>query len=192
MSSIIPTNVEHIDIVTAPLATILHEAFLKEYLDSVSLEENESLFTACKPINKQSITFLFDVCKELAIDHYSQFKQETGPLWMHLGKKKKLSLDRPFDEDKLREYLSKKLKQLFGFEKVEHRESAIIKWSRKKRDHVDEILVLEAQAEEPEWTNYDKDELLVKNELTSDILNLLIKESAEVMSKALEKKTKLQ
>lgn len=78
---------------------------------------------------------------------------------------------------------------MFAFEKIERRENSIIKWSRKKRDHVDEILVLECQNEELEWTNYDEDELFVKNEVTNEIMNILLSDTAEVLSNVLNKRT---
>lgn len=122
------------------------------------------------------------------MEHYEKFKIDKGPSWIKVVNKQKLSLNTPFNKTELEKYLNQKLKNLFGYEKVERRENAIIRWSRKKRDHVDEILVLESQAEETEWTNYDKDELLVKNDVTNEIMNMLLSETADLFSSILKKK----
>ncbi|KAK9752933.1 hypothetical protein QE152_g3792 [Popillia japonica] len=82
-------------------------------------------------------------------------------------KKKSLAKQKPFDTDELKAYLFKKTKEILEFEKVIFKEKMITKWSRKKRDHVDEILVIESQTEESEWTNYDDDEVIVKDRGTT-------------------------
>lgn len=75
--------------------------------------------------------------------------------------------------------LNRKVLQLLNFEPVTRNDSLIIRWSRKKRDHVDEILVSETQAEEVEWTNFDSDEEVIKDNLTQSILDLLIVDAAK-------------
>lgn len=79
---------------------------------------------------------------------------------------------------------------LFGFRKKVAKENLIIRWSRKKRDHVDELLVREAQEEEHEWTNYEFDEITVKNQVTVALLNNLLNNTTAALSKAF--KTKLE
>lgn len=186
VASVLPSTVEHITAVTPHIANILYNAYLADTLDSASLDDKCDLFD--KNIDKSCARFLFDISKELAIEHYAQFKVEQGPSWMQLTKKTKLSVKSSLNENGLVMFLNNKLKQLFAFEKIERRENSIIKWSRKKRDHVDEILVLESQDEEVEWTNYDKDELYVKNEVTTEIMNILLNETAEVLSNVLKKR----
>ncbi|XP_036368233.1 centrosome-associated protein 350-like [Octopus sinensis] len=48
------------------------------------------------------------------------------------------------------------------------------KWKTSKKDHVDRILVQELQDEEPQWVNYDSDELQLKLQLTNSIMDSLI------------------
>lgn len=170
---------------------ILYEAYLNNKLELVSFNEKDASLPSSKLVQSCCVKFLFDLSKELAVDHYSQFKKKAGPSWMQLNRTNKLSLKSPFDRNELHDYLNQQLKQLFGYEKVDHRENAIIRWSRKKRDHVDEILVLESLAEEAEWTNYDEDELLVKNEVTNEIMNMLLSETAQVLSEVLSNRTSL-
>lgn len=186
--SVLPSVVEQVDTASSFSADILYNAHLNSNLESVNFEEQTVDENVLKNVEKGCLKFLFDVCKDLAINHYEKFKVDEGPSWMKLVNKQKLSLNTPFNKTELDKYLNKKLKVLLGYEKVERRENAIIRWSRKKRDHVDEILVLESQAEESEWTDYDKDELYVKNDVTNEIMNMLLSETAEVFSTILKKR----
>lgn len=190
VQSILPVAVEHVEIAADFSTNVLYNAHLSNTLADVRCDDqiiNESML---KDVDKSCLMFLFDVCKEMAMEHYDKFKTDEGPSWTRI-----ISTQRPqntaFDRDQLRRYLNRKLKVLFGYEKVERRENAIIRWSRKKRDHVDEILVLESQAEESEWTNYDRDELFVKNEVTNEIMNMLLSETAKVLNEVLMKKDKI-
>lgn len=49
-----------------------------------------------------------------------------------------------------------------------------LKLGRKKRDFVDTILISELKEEEPEWVNYDQDEVTVKLQIADSIFNLLV------------------
>ena len=65
--------------------------------------------------------------------------------------------------------------------KVE-RENLLVSWAGKKRDRVDEILVRELQEEEVVWTNYNKDEVSVKDQMTETLLEGLISDTALVFA----------
>ena len=58
------------------------------------------------------------------------------------------------------------------------RESQIARWSQKKRDRVDEILVRELQTEEKLWTNFSTEELQVKRQTADAILDFLLDETS--------------
>lgn len=182
----IPTY-EEIDEITKYSAKILHKAYLSNNLEKISVSDN-TLNLISKDIPKEKYKFVFDLCKDLSKDHYKQFEVENGPTWMRVSKKPQLNITKPLEENDLHKYMSKKLRQVFGYEKSHRRENSIIKWSRKKRDHVDEILVVECQAEEDQWINYEKDELLVRNQITQDIMNMLLKETADIFHKILSKR----
>nr|XP_022322743.1 centrosome-associated protein 350-like [Crassostrea virginica] len=63
------------------------------------------------------------------------------------------------------------------------------KWNiRKKKDHVDNILVQELREEEPEWVNYDDDEVAVKMQLTDNIFGTLLTDTVQVMTRIYQKK----
>lgn len=180
---VIPT-LEEIDEITKYSAKILHKAYLSNNLDNITVSDN-TLNLIAKDIPKEKYKFGFDLCKDLSKEHYKQFVVEKCPSWMQVSKKPQLIIKKPFDVKELENYMCKRLKDVFGYEKLSRRENSIIKWSRKKRDHVDEILVVECQAEEDQWINYEKDELLVINQITNDIMNSLLKETADVFSQIL-------
>lgn len=188
LPSVLPSNVSQVDSAIHFSSNILYSAYLANTLEAVSFEEQIIDENLLKNIDKSCLKFLFDVCKDLSIKHYEKFKVDEGPSWMKLTNTQKLSLNTPFNKEQLDKFLNKELKILLGYEKIERRENAIIRWSQKKRDHVDEILVSESQTEESEWTNYDRDELYVKNDVTNEIMKLLLSETAQIFSKILKKK----
>ncbi|XP_060076852.1 centrosome-associated protein 350-like [Ylistrum balloti] len=66
------------------------------------------------------------------------------------------------------------------------------RWSvRKKKDHVDNILVEELREEEPDWVNYDDDETAVKMQLTEAIFETLLTDTVQTMNKIYRKKQML-
>lgn len=187
--SILPVGEAQIDIITKATSEILHKAFNENNLRNITLSENAKKILDLKHnVGAHCYQFLFDLSKETAIDYYKQFEPETGPSWMHLQKRTKLAIGKPLDQSGLYKLINRKIKQMLGFETVKTVESKRHKWSGKKRDHVDELLVLECQGEEAEWTNYDRDELIVKDELTKEIFNMLLSETGQVLSNILKKK----
>ena len=61
--------------------------------------------------------------------------------------------------------------------------SGASKWGgRKKKDHVDQLLVQELRAEEPDWLDYDDDELAVKVQIADMIFESLLSETAGVVN----------
>ncbi|KAB0797035.1 hypothetical protein PPYR_11096 [Photinus pyralis] len=187
--SILPIGEAQIDVITKATSEILHKAFKENNIRNITLSDNAKKILDLKHnVSAHCFQFVFDLSKETAIDHYKQFEPETGPSWMHLQKRTKLAIGKPLDQSGLDKLIKRKIKQMFGFETVKAVESKKHKWSGKKRDHVDELLVIECQSEEAEWTNYDRDELIVKDELTKEIFNMLLSETGQVLSNILKKK----
>lgn len=187
--SVLPASEKQVAVISTTVAEILHKAYLNQDLQNVTLSSEDIKTMQTKNnIENTCFEFIFDLCKEAAIDHYKQFESETGPMWMRLTKQHKLAMGKPFERKELEKYIAIKVKQWLGYETIKSTENIKCKWSGKKRDHVDELLVVECQSEETEWTNYDRDELLVKDELTKDIMNMLLSETAQVLSNILNKK----
>ncbi|XP_019756884.2 centrosome-associated protein 350 [Dendroctonus ponderosae] len=186
--SVMPGNKDEVEQITEYSAKIIHKAYLSNNLDNITISDN-TLNLIAKNIDKGCYKYVFDLCKEIAIDHYGIFLAETGPSWLHPEKKPFLSSTRPLDVNGLKELMNKKLLEMFGFQtKQGRRENAIMKWSRKKRDYVDEALVQNMHSEESTWTNFDKNEALVKDQLTNELLQMLMGETAELMQKVFQKK----
>ncbi|KAF5277063.1 hypothetical protein FQA39_LY06301 [Lamprigera yunnana] len=179
--SILPSSENEINAITKAAAPILHKAAINNNIRDVALTNNAKRYLEFKNnVQGECYDFLFDLSKEFAIEHYKQFEPETGPSWMHLQKQTKLAIGKPLDSTNLDKLINQKVKQVLGYEIVKSKENLKHKWSGKKRDHVDELLVVECQAEEAEWTNYDRDELIIKDELTREIMNMLLSETGQV------------
>ena len=58
-----------------------------------------------------------------------------------------------------------------------------------KKDYIDALLVEELREEEPQWVNYDEDELRVKDQLTDGILEDLINETVGLISQIQSRRT---
>lgn len=61
--------------------------------------------------------------------------------------------------------------------KRKHISWSALKLGRKKRDFVDTILISELKEEEPDWVNYDQDEVTVKLQIADSIFNVLINDT---------------
>ena len=68
------------------------------------------------------------------------------------------------------------------------KEGSYLRWTGKKRDAVDEILVQELQQEEKEWTNYDHDEVSVKKQVADAVLDELLAETYDLFQNILDRK----
>ncbi|CAH1133595.1 unnamed protein product [Ceutorhynchus assimilis] len=186
--SIIPATKDEIEQITEYSAKIIYKAYLSNNLDNISISDN-TLNLIAKNIDKGCYKYIFDLCKEVARDHYSQFADDTGPTWMQLDRRITLAPAKPLDVNGLKKLMTKSLLELFGFENQHYKQdNAVMRWSKKKRDHVDQVLVQEMQAEESTWTNFDKDEALIKDRLTTEIMEILLKEAAMVIENAFQKK----
>ena len=131
--------------------------------------------------------FLFDLVRQLICEATESDNEDDLLPWDKTGYKRKRCVI-PRTQDVICENVGKQIKILFGFEPRNIKENLIIRWSRKKRDHVDELLVRELHEEESEWTDYKKDEIAVKNQLTVEICNSLIADTSAALFSAFQKK----
>ncbi|XP_050293176.1 centrosome-associated protein 350-like isoform X2 [Anthonomus grandis grandis] len=186
-STIIPSSKEEVEQITEYSAKILYNAYRSKNLEKINISEN-TLNLIAKNIDKSCYKYVFDLCKEIAQEYYSQFST-NGPSWLQVDAKPAQAHINTPDVEALKKFLNSKLLILFEFEKAAtKRENAITKWSKKKRDHVDEPLLQQLLAEEPTWTNFDYDEARLKDRLTNEIMDILLKDCAQAVKKALVKK----
>ncbi|XP_043583945.1 centrosome-associated protein 350-like isoform X2 [Bombus pyrosoma] len=195
--AVIPSNIEELTAFTEKATAIIFNA--KEAgEDIMSLEAPPEICELTKE-NDETVkkdrriynTFLFDLCKETIAEVYQAEYEKPGPSWTKPNVKTKPTMKIPKTIQELNAYVNKEVATLFGFKTKLQRENMVMRWSRKRRDRVDELLAREAQAEEDEWTKFHHDELAVKNGLTVTILDTLLMETVNVVKVAYAKKRKV-
>ncbi|RZF47084.1 hypothetical protein LSTR_LSTR004484 [Laodelphax striatellus] len=132
--------------------------------------------------------FLFDLTKQIVIENKYKYEEEDGEErvpWEKIDYKQRCVVARSLDE--LKAVTARRVNVLYGFEPQVARENLIVQWS-KKHNKIDKFLVNELQEEECEWTDFSKQELLLKNKVTADLLEQLIGETASVLERAWAKK----
>lgn len=131
--------------------------------------------------------FLFDLIRHLILEAIDSGQDENLLPWEKTEYKRKCWIPRKTAEI-IKRVVTDKVKILFGFETRTVKENLIIRWSRKKRDKVDELLVRESQEEEQEWTDFSLDETALKNKITLSILDCLLLETGTVLKAAYHNK----
>ncbi|KAK1124481.1 hypothetical protein K0M31_006832 [Melipona bicolor] len=195
--AVIPSNIEELTAFTEKATAIIFEA--KETGEDIMSLEAPSEICELTKENDETVkkdrriynTFLFDLCKETIAEVYQTEYEKPGPSWTKPNVKTKPTMKIPKTIQELNAYVNKELATLFGFKTKLQRENMVMRWSRKRRDRVDELLAREAQAEEDEWTKFHHDELAVKNGLTVTILDTLLMETVNVVKVAYAKKRKV-
>ncbi|XP_046838329.1 uncharacterized protein PF11_0213-like isoform X1 [Vespa crabro] len=195
--AVIPSNIEELTAFTEKATALIYKA-KQSGQDIMNLEAPPEICELTKESNeiakkdrKIYNTFLFELCKETISEVYQAEYEKPGPSWTKPNVKTKPAIKIPKTVEELHEYVSKEVATLFGFKTKLQRENMVMRWSRKRRDRVDELLAREAQAEEDEWTKFHHDELAVKNGLTVAILETLIMETTSVVKVAHAKKRKV-
>ncbi|XP_069682891.1 centrosome-associated protein 350-like [Periplaneta americana] len=134
---------------------------------------------------------VFDLTRDLVKEAYGWERDKPCAPWDWLAfAHKRRKVFPPKSKEMLQETVVNQVSTLFGFSSKTYKEKLVIRWSRKKRDFVDEILIKESHEEESSWTNYDQDEITVKNEITVGILNSLLDESIQIFTAIRNKKLK--
>ncbi|KAK9871491.1 hypothetical protein WA026_012863 [Henosepilachna vigintioctopunctata] len=182
-STILPSKVEDLTEICNYSAKVLYNAYLSNKLNDVTFSETDFKSINQTKSTKECCLFVFDLCREVVKNHYKKFEKDNVPYWLKASRDSNVILGKPFDYYQLEKHINAEVKHLLGFEKKYIRENSVIRWSKKKKDHVDEILALESQFEENEWLDYEKDELMVKNEITNEIFNVLLEETVDIYKK---------
>ena len=133
------------------------------------------------------IRFVFDLVKDIVKDIFKVESETQNPPWLIQKPLTKNMLTLAKNESSLVEMVKKEVLVAFNHEKRSQQENMIIRWSQKKRDRVDQVLVRELHAEESSWTNYDDDEAQVKCELSNMIMESLIADTVMAFKKAMNK-----
>jgi hypothetical protein len=119
------------------------------------------------------IQFLTDFAAEIVDEVYAS-ANPTKPRTSHKARQAFPVIKAPASADELFRIVEREALVNLGFEKKSKKENLIVRWSLKKRDKVDHILVRELHAEEAKWTDYTEDEMTVKNRVAQEIWDALI------------------
>ncbi|KAI4470034.1 centrosome-associated protein [Holotrichia oblita] len=117
VSTVLPSSVEQLQCMTSIISDRLFKAYINGNLETATpnITEESKLLTRHN-IDKECFEFIFDLCKEFAVEHYKQFVEYSGPSWMVVNKRS-LAKRKPFDGNDLKAYLFKKTKEILEFEK---------------------------------------------------------------------------
>ena len=138
---------------------------------------------------------LFDLTGEVIRNIYRDEEYDTPVAW-HKPKRKSNKFFRgispPTTVDILKPVVQVAVVEILGLNGTK-KGSEKNKWGiRKKKDLVDSILVQELREEEPDWVNYDEDELSVKMQLTETLFEGLLNDTVQTMNKIFRKKQSRQ
>ncbi|KAK9499709.1 hypothetical protein O3M35_002704 [Rhynocoris fuscipes] len=130
--------------------------------------------------------FLFDLAKELYLKVRPSPTPQL-PAWI-IHKRPSRPTPKISTKEELLNYIEHQAKLVFNYEPRIQRENMIMKWSRKKRDQVDDILIKECQDEEHEWIDFTIEENLVKNQLADSIIDHVLDDAVNALANAFNKK----
>ncbi|GFS89158.1 centrosome-associated protein 350 [Trichonephila clavipes] len=158
--------------------------------DFSSLVEQLNLTTPSQVI---FLDLIFDVTKEISVETFSEINETPAP-WL-IPRKLTPKPKFPTDKNKLITAIQKKVKEAlkllptesFAEQRRKRPTWSTMKLGRKKRDFVDTILISEIIEEEPDWINYDQDEVSVKFQIADSIFDLLVDDTINLV-KNLDKK----
>ncbi|XP_029684474.1 centrosome-associated protein 350 isoform X2 [Takifugu rubripes] len=162
----------------------------QEYLgEEASGQDQEAV---CIRSYKQAV---YDFTWEILQEIYTEDPNINQPQWVkpRRGKSSYYRVKTQRDVIKTQEFIAAEVLKLYGLTKDHSQKTdwqKMLKFGRKKRDRVDQILVQELHEEEAQWVNYDEDELFVKMQLADSIFDALLKDTVSVLNEIYEKKVK--
>ncbi|XP_077986378.1 centrosome-associated protein 350-like [Glandiceps talaboti] len=129
---------------------------------------------------------VFHLTGEVFKDIYCEDYNTNRPSWMKPKRVIRKYYHKPKPPDSYSELdtiVRENVLYLLGLQRKPQSDLISLKWiNKKKKDHVDEILTEELREEEPEWVNYDDDELAVKMQLADSIMESLLTDTIMVLS----------
>lgn len=139
------------------------------------------------------LRFVVDLVENVLLEMFRGSREQQNPPWMTQKALTKNSHAIPSDDKALIARVQKEILVAFGHEKRAQKENLIVRWSHKRRDRVDQVLVRELHAEESAWTNYEEDEVQVKDEICSQMLDVLVADTVKALHRvALNRRSQQQ
>jgi hypothetical protein len=184
----IPSTVEELTLLTLKAISYLHNELTfsgdvehKKVL-SICYDRNSVNMRDIKRSSRRIFKKLvFDLTRDLMKGPYGSTREKPNAPWDWPTCSHKRSKLLPGSKEMLQDIVLKQVLGLFGFTHKSYKEKFVIQWSRKERDYVDEILMKESHEEESAWTDYEEDEVTVKNEIALGILVSLLDETVQVI-----------
>ncbi|XP_064004236.1 centrosome-associated protein 350 isoform X2 [Pogoniulus pusillus] len=167
----------------------LHSFSLHMDFDSTLQEQDAD--TINKQVYKRVV---FDLTKEIFGEIFAEDPNLNQPVWMKPCRISSAYFRRvkdPNNLDEVKSFIAAEVLKLFSVKKEPNHKTdwqKMMKFGRKKRDRVDQILVQELHEEEAQWVNYDEDELCVKMQLADGIFEALIRDTIDVLNQITEKR----
>ncbi|XP_077439763.1 centrosome-associated protein 350 isoform X2 [Vanacampus margaritifer] len=131
---------------------------------------------------------VYDLTWEILQEIYAEDPNANQPEWVKPHRLRPAFSHRvktPGDINKVQEFVTEEVLKLYGLAKNKSKKpdcQKMLKFGRKKRDRVDQILVQELHEEEAQWVCYEEDEMSVKMQLADSIFDLLLKDTANLLS----------
>nr|XP_043899460.1 centrosome-associated protein 350 isoform X1 [Solea senegalensis] len=172
------------------LAEMLKPKPSQEYLGKESSSQDQEDLSICS--YKKGV---YDLTWEMLQEIYAEDPNAYQPQWVK-ARRVNSSFHRvktPGDITKIQAFITSEVLKLYSLTKDESQKTdwqKMLKFGRKKRDRVDQILVQELHEEEAQWVNYDEDELFVKMQLADSIFDALLKDTANVLTLICDKRAK--
>lgn len=142
---------------------------------------------------KPFLRFVVDLVENTLREMFRGSQEQQNPPWMTQKALIKNSHAIPSDDKALIVQVQKEILVAFGHEKRAKKENLIVRWSHKRRDRVDQVLVRELHAEETAWTNYEEDEVQVKDEICSQMFDVLVADTVKALHRvALSRRSQQQ
>ena len=166
--------------------------YLLDHIDNPTVSFPEGLYAVeyqvpdqppeCQINCRAFMTLLADLCR-LFVSELSQ-RATFIP-----GSSPAVSAGRPIrSRGELADKVEEAVLIQFNYRPRLRREGQLAKWSQKKRDRVDEILVKELQTEEKLWTDFSAEEAQVKRQTADAILDMLLEETVQLYKQILHSK----
>ncbi|XP_051788990.1 centrosome-associated protein 350 isoform X2 [Erpetoichthys calabaricus] len=138
---------------------------------------------------------VFDLSREIFQEIFAECLGVSRPLWMKSARQPLPYYRRvtnPNNPEEVKDFISAEVQKLIGLKEEQKTDwQKLLKFGRKKRDRIDQILVQELPEEESQWVNYDEYELFVKMQLTDTVFDVLLKDTVDVLQKIESKRAAL-
>lgn len=149
----------------------------RTYLMKRSITDTQPLFTSQEPFK----LFICDLCKEICVENFSVGEKERK-----ISLRIPLRLQKqpwPESEESLNDSITQRMNQLILKPKklLNIYSDGLMGFCRKKkkRDFVDTILMQELIDEDPLWTNFDDEEKIICEKLSTMITDDLVSEAVK-------------